>query len=120
LTGKFRKTDTFPQDDHRNFNRDGQAFNVGETFAGLPFEKGVDLVEGLRWMAQGRGDLARASMRWILDHPEVSCVIPGFKNGQQVEDNLGTLEVPSFTEEEKRRLHDYYLQEVEPHIRGPY
>ncbi|MNP72451.1 Aldo/keto reductase family protein [compost metagenome] len=93
---------------------------MGETFAGLPFAKGVELASGLSWIAEGRGDMARASMRWILDHPEVSCVIPGFKNVRQVEDNLGTLEVPSFTPEELERLRDYYLSQVAEHIRGAY
>lgn len=120
LTGKFTKETTFNSNDHRNFNANGEAFNVGETFAGLPFAKGVELASGLSWIAEGRGDMARASMRWILDHPEVSCVIPGFKNVRQVEDNLGTLEVPSFTPEELGRLRDYYLSQVAEHIRGAY
>ncbi|GIP51381.1 MULTISPECIES: aldo/keto reductase [Paenibacillus] len=120
LTGKFTKETTFNSNDHRNFNANGEAFNVGETFAGLPFAKGVELASGLSWIAEGRGDMARASMRWILDHPEVSCVIPGFKNVRQVEDNLGTLEVPSFTPEELERLRDYYLSQVAEHIRGAY
>lgn len=120
LTGKFTKETTFNANDHRNFNANGEAFNVGETFAGLPFAKGVELASGLSWIAEGRGDMARASMRWILDHPEVSCVIPGFKNVRQVEDNLGTLEVPSFTTEELERLRDYYRSQVAEHIRGAY
>ncbi|MEK5478468.1 aldo/keto reductase [Paenibacillus sp. FSL R5-0407] len=120
LTGKFTKETTFNSNDHRNFNANGEAFNVGETFAGLPFAKGVELASGLSWIAEGRGDMARASMRWILDHPEVSCVIPGFKNVRQVEDNLGTLEVPSFTPEELERIRDYYLSQVAEHIRGAY
>ncbi|MCL6631459.1 MAG: aldo/keto reductase [Alicyclobacillus herbarius] len=120
LTGKFKKTDTFPENDHRNFNRDGQAFNVGETFAGLPFEKGVELADELRWIAEGRGTMARAAMRWILDHEEVSCVIPGFKNVAQVEDNLATEEAPGFSEEERTRLRKFYTEKVAPFIRGAY
>ncbi|GGJ02114.1 oxidoreductase [Alicyclobacillus cellulosilyticus] len=120
LTGKFKKTDTFPPDDHRHFNRDGQAFNVGETFAGLPFEKGVELADELRWIAEGRGTMARAAMRWILDFPEVSCVIPGFKNAAQVEDNLATLDVPGFSADERARLQQFYEEKVKPFIRGPY
>lgn len=118
LTGKFRKTDTFAPDDHRNFNRNGEAFNVGETFAGLPFEKGVDLADALRWIQEGRGTMARAAMRWILEHDAVSCVIPGFKNAAQVEDNLGTLDVPGFSQEEMERLRQFYVEEVEPFVRG--
>lgn len=120
LTGKFSKETRFEANDHRNFNANGEHFNVGETFAGLPFEKGVELASGLSWIAEGRGDMARASMRWILDAPEVTCVIPGFKNVRQVEDNLGALEVPSFTNEELERLREYYRNEVSGHIRGAY
>ncbi len=120
LTGKFTKQDTFPKDDHRNFNRDGQAFNVGETFAGLPFEKGVELAQALLFIAQGRGNMTRASMRWILDQPGVTCVIPGFKSEAQVMDNLGTLDVPSFTAEELKQLRTFYDEKVHPFIRGAY
>ena len=120
LTGKFRSTDTFPVDDHRNFNRDGHAFNVGETFAGLPFAKGVELAHQLRWIGENRGNMTRASMRWILQHPAVSCVIPGFKNTLQVEDNLATLDAAPFTAQEMERLALFYESEVKSWIRGPY
>ncbi|EES74579.1 oxidoreductase, aldo/keto reductase family protein [Paenibacillus sp. oral taxon 786 str. D14] len=120
LTGKFTPDTTFAADDHRNFNANGEQFNVGETFAGLPFVKGVELAAQLRWIAEGRGDMARAAMRWILDQPEVSCVIPGFRNVRQVEDNLGAIDVPSFSKEELERLALFYQNEVAQHIRGAY
>lgn len=120
LTGKFSKDTTFAADDHRSFNANGEHFNVGETFAGLPFEKGVQLAEQLRWIAEGRGDMARASMRWILDQPGVSCVIPGFKNAGQVDDNLGAMDAAPFTREELDRLSRFYREHVAEHIRGVY
>ncbi|NOU85225.1 aldo/keto reductase [Paenibacillus sp. LMG 31460] len=120
LTGKFTETSTFAEDDHRNFNADGAQFNVGETFAGLPFNKGVELSRELTWIAEGRGNMARASMRWILDNPNITCVIPGFKNERQVEDNLGTVHVPPFTPEELERIQSFYQDKVKDHIRGPY
>jgi len=120
LTGKFSRTTTFAPDDHRNFNANGEQFNVGETFAGLPFAKGVELAEELKWIAEGRGDLARASMRWILDFPEVSCIIPGFKNESQVGDNLGAMDVPAFSEAEQEAVARFYREQVAEHIRGPY
>lgn len=120
LTGKFTEDTTFEENDHRNFNRDGAQFNVGETFAGLPFKKGVQLSRQLQWIAEGRGNMTRAALRWILDCPHISCVIPGFKNVAQVEDNLAALNVPSFTEEEMQRLRQFYQDEVHEHIRGPY
>lgn len=118
LTGKFKATDSFPEDDHRHFNRDGQSFNVGETFAGLPFHKGVELAEGLQWIASDRGNMTRAALRWIYDQPGVTCAIPGFKNTSQVEDNLLSLQVPAYDASERRRLEDYYQSQVEPFIRG--
>ncbi len=120
LTGKFTKESTFAADDHRNFNRDGASFNVGETFAGLEFANGVELSDQLRWIAEGRGNMAKASLRWILEHEAVSCVIPGFKNVKQVVDNLDAANVPSFSPEELKRLHDFYANKVHDLIRGPY
>lgn len=120
LTGKFKESDTFEEDDHRNFNNDGQAFNVGETFAGLGFKKGVELSQKLNWIAEGRGSMTEASLRWILDQPEVTCVIPGFKNQQQMEQNLKALHTKPFTKEELEKLRSFYDQEVKQFIRGAY
>ncbi|WP_248927883.1 aldo/keto reductase [Paenibacillus hamazuiensis] len=120
LTGKFSAQTSFEPEDHRSFNRNGESFNVGETFAGLEFERGVALSRGLQWIAEGRGNMTRAALRWLLDLPEVTCVIPGFKNVAQVEDNLAAQDVPSFSPEERRRLEEFYRSEVHPHIRGAY
>lgn len=120
LTGKFSKNATFEADDHRNFNKDGEAFNVGETFAGVEFSKGVELSQKLDWIAEGRGNMARAALRWILDHEEITTVIPGFKTVKQVEDNLQATEVPSFSEAELKTLADFYTEEIHPNIRGVY
>lgn len=120
LTGKFTHDTTFPEDDHRRYNRDGRHFNVGETFAGLPFEKGVDLAERVRWIAQGRPSMAAAAIQWILSFDAVSCAIPGFKNARQVEQNLQALQARPFSADELQRLAAFYEEEVRPHIRGPY
>ncbi|WP_027092310.1 aldo/keto reductase [Cohnella thermotolerans] len=120
LTGKFSENSSFDPEDHRSFNRNGEQFNVGETFAGLPFEKGVKLSRELAWIAEGRGSMTRAALRWILDFPEVTCVIPGFKNVRQVEDNLAAQAVPSFSPEERERLRAFYAERVHDHIRGAY
>ncbi|MEQ6376947.1 aldo/keto reductase [Bacillaceae bacterium S4-13-56] len=120
LTGKFSGDTRFEENDHRNFNRDGQAFNVGETFAGVEFSKGVELSDKLSWISHDRGNMTRAALRWILDHDSVTSVIPGFKNVKQVEDNLKSLDVPPFSEEEMKKLKDFYLTEVHQHIRGAY
>jgi aryl-alcohol dehydrogenase-like predicted oxidoreductase len=120
LTGKFNKQTTFEAGDHRNFNNNGEQFNVGETFAGLGFAKGLELSNQLGWIAEGKESMTRAALRWILDHEAISCVIPGFKNSAQVLDNLQALKVPSFSAEEKRKLNDWYQKEVHAHIRGAY
>jgi aryl-alcohol dehydrogenase-like predicted oxidoreductase len=120
LTGKFSKDASFEQDDHRHFNRNGEMFNVGETFAGLQFEKGVELSEKLKWISEERGSMTRAALRWILDHEAVSTVIPGFKTVKQVEDNLQALNVPAFNSEEMKQLKAFYQLNVHQNIRGPY
>lgn len=120
LTGKYTKDSTFSRDDHRNYNRDGQAFNVGETFGGLPFEKGVELSQEVEWIAKNRGSLTQASLKWILDQKAVTSAIPGFRNVKQVEENLRAAEAADYTEGELKRLHDFYWRQVHPFIRGAY
>src|SRR5690606_3688808 len=120
LTGKYTEDHTFEESDHRNFNENGEAFNVGETFAGLGLQNGVKLAEQLTWIANERPSMASAALRWILDQKEVSCVIPGFKNTKQIDSNLQALSTKPFTNEEKERLRTFYLENVQNLIRGPY
>ncbi|MCJ8006082.1 aldo/keto reductase [Lederbergia wuyishanensis] len=120
LTGKFTKEHTFENDDHRHFNENGESFNVGETFAGLGFHKGLELSDQLRWIAEDRTSMATASLRWILDQQDISCVIPGFKNKKQIEQNLGSLQEKPFSNEELERLNTFYREKVKDYIRGPY
>ncbi|MDI1320232.1 MAG: aldo/keto reductase, partial [bacterium] len=77
LGGKMTAATKFPANDHRNFNRDGQAFNVGETFAGLPFAQGVALADGLKPLVPAGMSMAEMSLRWCLDFDAVSTIIPG-------------------------------------------
>lgn len=120
LTGKFTANTTFEADDHRTYNANGDSFNVGETFAGLPFAKGVELAEQLRWIENDKRTMTQAALRWILDHPAVTTVIPGFKNEAQVLNNLAAVDVPSFTDEELERIKQFYNVQVHQHIRGSY
>ncbi|MBP3950374.1 aldo/keto reductase [Bacillus suaedae] len=120
LTGKFTSNTSFEQDDHRYFNSNGEAFNVGETFSGLPFDKGVELSSKLNWIKDQRGTMTQAALRWILDQKEVTCAIPGFKTVKQVEDNLEAINVPSFNSDELEKIEQFYKQEVHEHIRGGY
>lgn len=120
LTGKFSKNHTFENNDHRHYNKDGHAFNVGETFGGLPFEKGVELSEKVAWMAADHDSLTRSALKWVMQQDAVTSVIPGFKNEKQVSDNLKALDVKAFTQEELTRINDFYWDHVHDHIRGPY
>lgn len=110
----------FEVDDHRDFNRNGKMFNVGETFAGLDFEKGVELSNKVNWIVENRENMTRAALKWILEHEAISCVIPGFKNVAQVEDNLQAVNVEEFTEAEMNRLAQFYKNEVHREIKGAY
>ena len=120
LTGKFNSQTKFEENDHRLFNADGQKFNVGETFAGIQFEKGVELSNQLAWISNARTSMASAALRWILDQKEVTCVIPGFKNPLQVEQNIKAINEVSFTESELQKLRTFYETNVHNYIRGAY
>jgi aryl-alcohol dehydrogenase-like predicted oxidoreductase len=87
LTGKMTKSTSFAEDDHRAFNRDGSAFDVGETFAGVPFEVALEAMDRIRPLVPDEVTPAQFALRWILDHEAVSTVIPGGKNPSQVADN---------------------------------
>ncbi|ARK32080.1 aldo/keto reductase [Halalkalibacter krulwichiae] len=120
LTGKFTQGANFAADDHRHFNRNGEAFNVGETFGGLEFSKGVELSEQLRWIAEERGNMTRAALKWIMETEGVTSVIPGFKTLKQAEDNLEALTVKGYSTEERERLSTFYEEKVDSFIRGVY
>lgn len=120
LSGKFSEKTRFADTDHRNYNRDGQAFNVGETFAGIPFARGVELVRTLEQMVPDNYTMAQMAMRWILDHDAVTTIIPGASSAQQVIENACVSELPSLPSELHTRLGEFYQQQVEQHIRGPY
>ncbi|MBV9948865.1 MAG: aldo/keto reductase [Myxococcales bacterium] len=87
LTGKLTAQSRFAADDHRTFNRNGEAFDAGETFSGVPFEQGLRAVEELRPFARAGATLAQTALRWILMFPEVTCAIPGAKTPEQAEEN---------------------------------
>lgn len=120
LTGKLNKNTSFANNDHRNYNRDGQEFNVGETFSGLPFEKGLELVDGLKQYAPSDLPLSQFALRWILDFDAVSVVIPGSKNTQQVIDNCAASSLPPLTATTSADLSKFYNDKIAPHIRGKY
>lgn len=120
LGGKMTRDTVFAENDHRKFNRDGQAFNVGETFAGLPFEKGVELADELKKLVPPGMSLAEMSLRWCLDFEAVSAIIPGAKSPQQAQANARASSLPPLSAELHSKLREFYDREVAAHIRGPY
>lgn len=120
LSGKFTKETNFAGTDHRNYNRDGQCFNVGETFAGLPYENGVELAEELRDFVPSGWTMTQLAQRWILDHEAVSAIIPGASSSAQAEENASISDLPPLPRALHEKLGAFYRSEVRPHIRGPY
>jgi aryl-alcohol dehydrogenase-like predicted oxidoreductase len=108
LSGKMSADRAFSEDDHRNFNRDGEAFDRGETFSGVDFETGLEAVEELKVLVPEGNTLAQFALRWILMHPAVSCAIPGGKNPSQVEDNVAAVEIPPLDEGTMERVKEIY------------
>lgn len=120
LAGKFTTDTTFTEGDHRNYNRDGEAFSVGETFAGLPFELGVGLADELKGMLPDSMTMAQAAQRWILDHDAVTTIITGASSVQQITDNAAVSGLPPLGEELHGSLSEFYQAKVKQHIRGVY
>jgi len=118
LSGKFGKGHQFAKEDHRNFNRDGEFFNVGETFSGLPFDKGVELVEQLEAMKPEGMSMVDLALRWILDQQAVSSIIAGVSRPDQLAGNAAASDLPPLSAELHAQLSDFYQDDVRPHVRG--
>jgi aryl-alcohol dehydrogenase-like predicted oxidoreductase len=118
LTGKFDKTSVFEATDHRNYNRDGEAFSVGETFSGVPFDRGIELVAELKGLAPEGMPMSQFALRWILDHPQVSTVIAGVSRPEQIGDNVAASEQRSLFPALSKQLAEWYEKAVKPEIRG--
>ncbi len=123
LSGKFKAGQQFAALDHRHFNADGQAFNVGETFAGVPLGQGIGFAQEIASLLAGESPgatLAQKCMRWILDFPEVSTVIPGSKSPAQSQDNAGTSALPALSAEAHAALDRLYRDRIDAAVRGRY
>jgi aryl-alcohol dehydrogenase-like predicted oxidoreductase len=114
LTGKFSAQTTFAPDDHRNFNRDGEAFDKGETFSGVDYNTGLAAVEELKKLFPSQVSLAQQALRWILMFPEVSCIIPGASRPEQLAANLQTEKVPELSTEQMAAVREVYNRLVRP------
>jgi aryl-alcohol dehydrogenase-like predicted oxidoreductase len=112
LAGKMTRASTFASDDHRSFNREGAAFDRGETFSGIPFELGLDLVEELRPLVPAGATMASMALRWILMNDAVTCVIPGGKRPSQVDENCAAGDLPPLPEATMAKIRDLYDRRV--------
>jgi len=120
LSGKFTRNTTFAKTDHRNYNRDGQFFNVGETFAGLPFETGVQLADRIKELLPEGMSMVQLALRWILDHDAVSVIIPGASSPGQARTNAAVSELPPLSAMLHQVLAEMYQNSIHSQIRGPY
>jgi aryl-alcohol dehydrogenase-like predicted oxidoreductase len=116
LSGKYTRETTFSDDDHRSFNRNGEAFDVGETFAGVPFETGLDAVEELRPLVPEGATLAQFALRWILMHPAVSSVIPGARSPEQAAGNAAAAALPELDAATMEQVARVYEERIAPHV----
>lgn len=119
LSGKFARNTSFPPGDHRNFNANGEAFNAGETFSGIEFSRGIELAQRMSSLLPDER-MAQWAIRWILDHPEVTTVIPGASRPSQVESNMSASDMQSLPAETRKQLRDLYEKDIRPFIRGHY
>ena len=116
LTGKLRSGQNFESDDHRQFNRHGEAFDRGETFSGVDYELGLAVARELGELVPKDVSLAQWALRWILMQPAVTCAIPGVRRVGQVEDNLAAADLPALTPEVIAKVRQLYEQRVKPEV----
>ncbi len=119
LTGKFSKATEFAENDHRNFNRDGESFNVGETFAGLSFERGLELVDQIEKKYKPEElSMVQLALRWILDQEAVTTIIPGASSPKQAKSNARVSNLEPLSTDIHKRLGEFYQKEVHHSIRA--
>lgn len=116
LSGKFKRDSTFEASDHRQFNRNGEAFDVGETFSGVPYEKGLDAVERVRPLVGGDTTMAKFALRWILMFDAVTVAIPGAKNAAQAKANAEAAELPGLSADTMAKLKAIYDEDIRPYV----
>ena len=116
LSGKFKADTKFETTDHRLFNRNGEAFDVGETFSGVPYEVGLAAVERIRPLVLGDTTMAKFALRWILMFNAVTVVIPGARNPAQARSNAEAAELPPLSAELMGKIRDIYDQDIKPHV----
>jgi aryl-alcohol dehydrogenase-like predicted oxidoreductase len=118
LSGKISKDTQFAPDDHRQYNRQGEQFDRGETFSGVNFDVALEAVEKIRQTVPPDVSMADFALRWILQHGEVSCVIPGARKESQVVDNAHAADLPALSEEQMETLTQIYNEQIRPLVHG--
>jgi len=116
LTGKFAKDTSFAADDHRSFNRHGEQFDVGETFAGVDYATGVEAAEELKALVPAGASLTQLALRWILDQPSVSTVIAGARTSEQVHDNATASELAPLSDATHAAIAQLYRERIAPQV----
>lgn len=116
LTGKFTRDTTFPPDDHRAFNRQGERFDQGETLSGVPFEAGLEAVERLRALVPQGATLAQAALRWILMFESVTCAIPGARTAAQARENAAACDLLALPPEFMAAARTVYDELIREHV----
>jgi aryl-alcohol dehydrogenase-like predicted oxidoreductase len=119
LAGKYTPSTTFGPNDHRTVNRNGEKFNVGETFAGLGFEKGLEMVEHLKTLVPTGYALPQLALRWCLDHSAVTTIIPGARNRAQALANATASDLAPLPTNTHTKLREFFVSTVKPAVRGP-
>jgi aryl-alcohol dehydrogenase-like predicted oxidoreductase len=114
LTGKLRRDSSFAADDHRNFNRHGESFDVGETFSGVDYETGLAAVEELRRLVPAGLTLSQFALRWILMFDAVTCAIPGGKRAEQVAENCRASDLPPLSQATMEAVRGIYEASIKP------
>jgi aryl-alcohol dehydrogenase-like predicted oxidoreductase len=118
LSGRFDHDTTFAPDDHRTYNRDGSAFDIGETFAGVPFDVAVDAARAVAALTPAGWTPAQLALRWVIDQPGVTTVIPGASSPGQARDNAAVAGLPPLDDATLSALRDVYEAHAAPHVHG--
>jgi aryl-alcohol dehydrogenase-like predicted oxidoreductase len=118
LSGRYDERTTFAADDHRTYNRHGEAFDQGETFSGVDFDKGLEAVRRLSALKPGGASMTQFALRWIIDHPAVSVVIPGARNGEQARGNAEAAALPPLPPETHAAVAEVYDELVRESVHG--
>ncbi len=116
LSGKFSTSTSFGKEDHRNFNRNGESFDKGETFSGINYEKGLAAVESIKKLFPPETNLSAVALKWILMHPEVSTVIPGASRPEQVKSNIQSTSIPDLTAAQMLSIEQIYKDQIWPEL----